>query len=184
MSHNPSHRTRRRLTVGFDKISRMEWTSLASTALGALIALFTTMINDRAKWRREQVSNRRKLHQQTYSAFLTALTEAHERMRSESLAEHQTPQTRSAAIIDVFHEAGCYRLRYELSIVAEQNVLDCGEESFRIMRNIRDLLAGDGSVNDEKYKDLRRAYGASLRELQQRMRVELGNARVSLAGGS
>lgn len=162
----------------------MQWTSLASTALGALIALLAAMLNERFRWRREQTSDRRKLLQQTYSAYLAALTEAHEQMRAESLIDHPTPETRSAAVLDAFRRARCYALRYELAIVAEQGVLDEAERTFRILREVRDLLAREGTTDSEPYKTLRGDYAASLRNLQHRMRLELGAESVVLGGGS
>lgn len=161
----------------------MEWISLASTALGAVIALSTTLLNERFKWRREQVSNHRKLRQQAYSSFLSALTDAHERMRGESRADH-TPESRSTAVLNAFREANCYGLRYELAIIAEQEVLDSAEEAFQTMRTIRDVLAEGNSVKDERYTQLRSSYGTTLRELQQRMRAELASGQVQLTGGS
>jgi hypothetical protein len=164
--------------------ARMAWTSLASTALGALIALLATITGERFKWRREQASDRRKQLHQTYSGFLAALTDAHEQMRAETLTGHPTSQARSTAIFDAFRAARCYHFRYELAIVAEQDVLDSAEDAFKVMRDIRDQLAQDGSVETEQYSDLRRTYGAGLRELQRRMRMELGADRVHLTGGS
>lgn len=162
----------------------MELMSLASTALGAVIALVATVINERFKWKREQVSNRRKLRQRTYSTFLASLTDAHERMRAQRTAVHETTQARSAAVLEAFRDSGCYPLRYELAIVAEQNVIDSAEKSFRMMRDIRDYLAEDGNVGDAEYKELRSIYGKSLRELQQQMRTELDAPDVELTGGS
>ena len=161
----------------------MEWISLASTALGAIIALCTTLINERFKWRREQLSSHRRLRHQTYSSFLSALTDAHERMRGESTADH-TPESRSAAVLQAFREANCYGLRYELAIIAEQDVLDSAERAFTIMRDIRDVLAEGASTKDDRYTHLRSSYGTALRELQHRVRTELASGRVRLTGGS
>lgn len=157
--------------------------SLASTALGALIALFATLINERAKWRREQVSERRKLRQQTCSRYLAALTEAHERMRAEAGGD-RSPEERAAAIERAFREANCYGLRYEIGIVADQDVVDSSERTFQLMRDIRDVLASGRGTEDEQYTALRAEYGESLRELQQCIRAELGASRLELTGGS
>lgn len=162
----------------------MQWTTLVSTALGALIALCATMINERFKWRREQAAGRRKLCQETYSGFLAALTDAHERMRAESLAAHDTAAARSLAVLTAFRDAGCYPHRYQLAIVAEQAVLDAAEATFRLLRKVRDLLADGDTVESDRYDDLRERYAAALRELQGRMRHELDARHVHLTGGS
>jgi hypothetical protein len=158
--------------------------TLVSTALGALIALLATMLNERFKWRREQTTSRRKLCHDTYAGFLSALTDAHERMRGESLAEHASTQARAAAVRDAFLSAGCYQLRYQLAIVAGQDVVDGAEAAFFIMRDVRDLFADGHSVDSTEYVELRKTYGTSLRELQGRMRTELDAGHVHLAGGS
>lgn len=158
--------------------------TLISTAFGAVIALGATLVNERFKWRREQAASRRKLCQETYSGFLAALTEAHERMRAESLAEHDTPAVRSLAVLDAFRDAGCYPHRYQLAIVAEQAVLDSAEAAFRQLRKIRDLLADGDTVESASYAELRNRYGTTLRELQGRMRSELDVQRAHLTGGS
>ncbi|MCP3804943.1 hypothetical protein NLX83_37325 [Allokutzneria sp. A3M-2-11 16] len=152
----------------------MQWITVVSTALGALIALVAMMLNERVKWQREQVSSRRKQCHEVYASFLSALTEAHERMRDSPAAE----------VREVFREANCYPLRYQLAIVAGQEVVDGGEAVFQTIRDIRDLLAGGARIESAQYKELRRRFGAELRELQRRMRDELGVAPVQLAGGS
>ncbi len=141
-------------------------------------------MNERFKWQREQASNLRSLRRETYARFLAALTDAHEQMRGEAQADHSTPEARSVAVLDAFRTSRCYHLRYELAIIAEQDVLDNAEESYLIMRDLRDLLAKDGSVDSGEYRALRTRYGASLRKLQGQMRVELGAGQVRLTGGS
>ncbi|MFE4360431.1 hypothetical protein [Kitasatospora sp. NPDC056800] len=161
----------------------MNWISLAGTALGALIALLATSLNDRVKWRREQSASHRALCQQTYARFLAALTDAHERMRTEARTDHQSAEARATAVLEAFHTSGCYPLRYELAIIASQPVLDGAEEAFKLIRQVRDLLAAGTGVEAPEYKELRYAYGPVLRNLQARMRAELGSDEVQLTGG-
>lgn len=162
----------------------MQWISLVGTALGALIALLATSLNERSKWRREQVSTRRKLCQDTYSRFLTALTDAHERMRMVSRTEFASDEARATAILDVFRDGRCYEARYEIALVAGQAVLDHSERCFQILRDIRDMFAADSAVHTPEYDALRQSYRTHLRELQAAMRVDLGAESVDLSGGS
>lgn len=165
-------------------IDSVQWITVVSTALGALIALVATMLNERFKWRREQAATHRKLCHDTYAEFLSALSDAHERMRGEFPTEHSSPQARAAAVRDVFRAAGCYPLRYQLAIVAGQDVVDGAEAAFRGLRRIRDLLADGYSLDSTEYVTVREAYSGSLRELQHRMRTELDTGQVQLSGGS
>jgi hypothetical protein len=162
----------------------MDWISLASTALGAVIALFAASMTERFRWQHEQTSNRRALRQETYARFQAALTDAHEQMRVQARADHPTPQDRYAAVHDAFRSSRCYHLRYETAIIAEQDVLDSAEESFQITRDLRDLLAEGGSTDSGQYKALRERYEDTFHELQRRIRIELGAKPVRLAGGS
>ncbi|RJQ77254.1 hypothetical protein D5S17_16255 [Pseudonocardiaceae bacterium YIM PH 21723] len=157
----------------------MQWMTLASTAFGAVIALLATMLNERSKWRREQIRDRRKLAHETYVGLLAAFTEAHERMRSEFATGARGNDIRNA-----FRDAGCYAMRYQLALVAQQDVVDHGERAFKSLRKIRDLLAEGRSLETEEYKELRRSYSAALRELQLAMRGELNVGPVQLEGGS
>ncbi|WP_216898038.1 hypothetical protein [Nocardia alni] len=165
----------------------MQWISLVGTALGALIAMVATTVNERSKWRREQASTRRKLCQDTYSRFLAALTDAHERMRMASrtgFANDEADEARATAILDVFRDGRCYEARYEIALVAGQAVLDHSERCFQILRDIRDTFAAGSDIHSTEYDALRQSYRTHLRELQVAMRVDLGAESVDLSGGS
>ncbi|ATL65302.1 hypothetical protein CRH09_02745 [Nocardia terpenica] len=146
--------------------------------------MLATALNERVKWGREQVVGRRKLCQEAYSRFLAALTDAHERMRVVALAGDGGEGGRAAAVLDVFRDVGCYQVRYEMSLVAGQEVLDGAEKCFQLLRDIRDEFAGGAVVESPEYVALRRAYRTALRELQAAMRVDLGAGTVDFAGGS
>lgn len=104
-------------------------------------------------------------------------------MRAEAGGD-RSGEERSAAITRAFREANCYGLRYEIGIVADQDVVDSSERTFQLMRDVRDVLAEGRGTKDEQYTALREAYGTILRELQQRIRAELGSSRLELTGGS
>ncbi len=61
--------------------------------------------------------------------------------------------------------------------------LASAEKTFRILRDIRDARADGCGLQDDPYAELRDTYGSNLRELQQRIRTELGSRRLQLTGG-
>jgi hypothetical protein len=114
--------------------------------------------------------------------ILSVLTEAHEKMRAASQREYESATVRSLEIRDLFRD--CYRMRYQLSIIAEQGVINASEAAFRKMRDIRDFLSTGGELESADYENLRTDWGALFRRLQHSMRLELRIGKVELTGGS
>lgn len=161
-----------------------QWIAVLGTALGAVIGIGAAFINDRVRWRREQDRDRLGVRRELYSSYIAALTEIHESMRAVSGRDGLTSVERRDAIRDVFHDGGLYQLRYQIGVLADQQVLDASEAAFQQMRDIRDTFAAGGRISDPQYQEQRTAWGAVLRTLQHAMRDELGSARVVLRGGS
>jgi hypothetical protein len=161
-----------------------QWIAVLGTALGAVIGIGAAFINDRVRWRRDQDRDRLGVRRELYSSYIAALTEIHESMRAVSGRDGLTPAGRRDAVRAVFHDGGLYQLRYQIGVIADQQVLDASETAFQHMRDIRDTLAAGGRISDPQYQEQRTAWGAVLRALQQAMRDELGSARVELRGGS
>jgi hypothetical protein len=161
-----------------------EWVAVGGTALGAVIALTSTILNDRIKWKREREKENATVRRGIYSKYIAALTKAHEDMRAVASSHGLTSQDRRNSIILVFHTNQLYRWRYEIGLVAGQQVIDVTESAFQQMRKIRDTLADGTSVSDQKYSEQRTKWGKILRSMQNAMRNELGAAAVTFKGGS
>jgi hypothetical protein len=161
-----------------------QWIAVLGTALGAVIGIGSAFVNDRVRWKREQDRDRLGIRRELYSSYIAALTEIHESMRAASGRDGLTAVQRAEAIRAVFHNGGLYQLRYQIGVLADQQVLDAAEAAFQQMRDIRDHFAAGGRIGDPQYQDQRTAWGALLRTMQQAMRDELGSAQVALPGGS
>ena len=161
-----------------------QWIAVLGTALGAVIGIGAAFINDRVRWRRDQDRDRLGVRRELYSSYIATLTEIHESMRAVSGRDGLTPAGRRDAVRAVFHDGGLYQLRYQIGVIADQQVLDAAETAFSHMRDIRDTLAAGGRISDPQYQEQRTAWGGVLRTLQHVMREELGSARVELRGGS
>lgn len=164
--------------------SVQQWIAVLGTALGAVIGIGSAFINDRVRWRREQDRDRLGVRRDLYASFIAALTEIHESMRAASGRDGLTAAGRRDAIRAIFHDGGLYQLRYQIGVLADQQVLDASEAAFQQMRDIRDTFAAGGRIGDPQYQEQRTAWGGVLRTLQHAMRDELGSARVVLRGGS
>jgi hypothetical protein len=167
---------------GHDSVQ--QWIAVLGTALGAVIGIGSAFVNDRVRWRREQDRDRRGVRRELYASYIAALTEIHEAMRAASGRAGLNHTERAEAIYGIFQGGGLYQLRYQIGIVADQQVLDAAEAAFQQMRDIRDAFADGRRIRDPEYQTLRSDWGARLRDLQQAMREELGSARVTLRGGS
>ncbi len=154
------------------------------TALGALIGLSSAILNEQFRWRREQVKDRAAVRRQLYSEYVAALTEVHENMRTLSRTDTLSRADLHQAVYEAFNAGGPYKLRYQMALVAGQQVLDAAEVAFRRMRDIRDLFAGGGKIEDDEYQTQRTSWGIELRSMQRAMRNELGSGPVELRGGS
>ncbi|MCZ4607648.1 hypothetical protein O3S80_28580 [Streptomyces sp. Lzd4kr] len=58
----------------------MDWTTLAGTALGALVGIGSTLLADRARWRRDLADRTRQERRQIYVTVLTKYRLAYEDM--------------------------------------------------------------------------------------------------------
>jgi hypothetical protein len=161
-----------------------QWIAVLGTALGAVIGIGSAFVSDRVRWKREQHRDRLGVRRELYASYIAALTETHESMRAASGRDGLTAAQRAGALRDVFHDGGLYQLRYQIGVIADQQVLDAAEAAFQQMRDIRDTFAHGGRISDPQYQEQRTAWGALLRTLQQAMRDELGSTRVTLTGGS
>ncbi|MGD0108930.1 MAG: hypothetical protein ABSC06_33600 [Rhodopila sp.] len=161
-----------------------QWIAVIGTGLGAIIGLASAFANDRVRWNREQLQDRRGVRRDLYSAYIAALTEIHESMRTVSRDKQLPAARRASEIHAAFHAGGPYKLRYQIALVADQAVLDASEHAFQQMRDIRDIFASGGRIESPQYQTQRDVWGARLRTMQRAMREELGSAAVEFTGGS
>ena len=89
-----------------------QWIAVIGTALGAVIGLGSAFANDRVRWNREQIRDRRGVRRELYSAYIAALTEIHESMRAISRNVELTAAERASTIHAAFQAGGPYKLRY------------------------------------------------------------------------
>jgi hypothetical protein len=161
-----------------------QWIAVVGTALGAIIGLSSAFINERVRWKREQLRDRLVIRRDLYAQYIASCTEIHEAMRAVSRNENVTAADRFRAVHDAYRAGHPYNFRYQIGVIADQSVLDAAEAAFQKLRDIRDLLAEGSRIEDEKYQSMRRQWGLLVRDMQRKMRDELGSTTVELKGGS
>ncbi|MFD8613465.1 MULTISPECIES: hypothetical protein [unclassified Streptomyces] len=154
----------------------MQWMTLISAVVGALIATASAAVLDRSRWRREQDDRLLGARRTLYGDYLTCLSEARNTFRGLARNHDMGPVERARTARDSF--APCYGVRYQMSITAASPVVTASEEAFRRLRDVRDLAAAGTLAGDEAYSGGRAEYEAALARLREAMRLDLGSHRV------
>lgn len=154
----------------------MEWSTLLSTLLGAVIGVGSTLLADRIRWRRDARGQQRSHRHELYADYLSVLTRAHESLRL--VAQTERPETTAAdremATRAAFAESGAYEWRNRISVTAPTAVHTASEETFRRLRDVRRVLAHGAKVGSADYETVREEFSVTLRLLVVAMREDVG----------
>jgi hypothetical protein len=150
----------------------MQWATLVSAAVGAVIATASAAFLDRSRWHRERHERVVAVRRDLYGEYLAALSQARNAFRGLARDRETEQPARERFARESF--APCYSMRYQMSIMAPQAVLVASEETFRRLRDVRDLAARGTLVGDEAYSGGRAEYEESLTRLRNAMRNDLG----------
>ncbi|MFJ4969762.1 hypothetical protein [Streptomyces sp. NPDC088755] len=154
----------------------MEWIPLVSTALGAAIGVGSTLLADRARWRRDRAGQDLDVRRQLYADYTAALSRI--RTALNECAQEDIPTAeRTRKVREVFLTPGAYEIRHQLAIVAPPEIVDAARSAFVVLRDTRDLLAAGASVDDAAYADLEERFDAAVAALRSLMRLDLGAAK-------
>ncbi|MFJ6232687.1 hypothetical protein ACIQH0_01210 [Streptomyces griseus] len=154
----------------------MEWIPLVTTGLGAAIGVGSTLLADRARWRRDRAGQDLDVRRQLYADYTAALS----RIRSalHECAQEDTPTAeRTRRVREEFLAPGAYEIRHQLAIVAPPEIVDAARSAFVVLRDTRDLVAAGASVGDVAYAELEERLDAAVAALRAVMRLDLGAAK-------
>ncbi|MHC3820059.1 hypothetical protein [Streptomyces sp. DT9] len=154
----------------------MEWIPLVSTALGAAIGVGSTLLADRARWRRDRAGQDLDVRRQLYADYTAALSRIRTAL-NECVREDIPAAERPRRIREEFLTPGAYEIRHQLAIVAPPEIVDAARSAFVVLRDTRDLLAAGASVDDAAYADLEERFDAAVAALRTLMRLDLGAAK-------
>ncbi|MGY1436278.1 hypothetical protein [Streptomyces reniochalinae] len=151
----------------------MEWISPVSTAIGALIGVGSTLVVDRARWRRERTDRAQEQRLHLYADYSASLS----RMRTalnECAQEEAQGEDRAQRVRALFLSPGGYELRHQLAILAPQAVIEASRTAFIILRETRDCLLAGADAHSTDYRELEDSFDNAIAELRALMRRDLG----------
>jgi hypothetical protein len=150
----------------------MEWISLASTVVGGGIATASAGLLDHRRWRRERGDQHTETRRALYVSYLTALATARHACRVAVREPEPEPDQRRRAVWEAFES--CTALRYEVSICAPRFIIGPADDSFRRLRDLRDVVADGFSRDSDEYVTGRLRYDKAYQALRDAMRKDLG----------
>ena len=151
----------------------MEWSSLAGTALGALIGVSATLAAERTRWRRGRQDTDKATKQRTYAEYLAALSRTRNEIRGAAISESVPAADRSRRAAEAFRTGGAYELRYQVELIGRDSVIVASDKAFRTLRELRDLVEGGTLHRDDVYLGRRDVWDAAFSELRQHMKADL-----------
>jgi uncharacterized membrane protein YccC len=145
--------------------------TLAGTGLGALVGVGSTLLADRARWRRDAAERSRQERKEIYVACPTTFRQAHEAMRAVATGDQQREATAlDAAVREAFRASGCNEARETALICAPPELADTVEDAYLTLRKLRDALAAGNSLASPAYPEARRAHARALSAAREAMR--------------
>jgi hypothetical protein len=151
----------------------MDWGVLASTALGAVIGIVTTLAADHLRAKRSREDRDESARQQLYGDYLGALARTRNHLRMAAWADSLPAEERARGAAEAFHESNAYELRYQIAVVAPRDVVEASTNAFRALRDLRDRVAEGALHTDDVYVETRLRWDALLAELRLTMRRDL-----------
>jgi len=153
----------------------MDWTTLAGTALGALVGVGSTLLADRARWRRDLADRTRQERQQIYVTVLTKYRLAYEAMHAAAVTgRDQADAARETAVREAFRASGSDEARESSLICAPQEMSDVLESVYATLRDLQDVFAaGDPPLDSPELQERRLKHAEAVWAARAAMRRDL-----------
>ncbi|MFF4787892.1 hypothetical protein ACFY3E_42075 [Streptomyces griseorubiginosus] len=151
----------------------MEWGTIVGTVLGAVVGVGSTLVADRARWRREQSARDRESKRQLYADYLAALSRTRNEFRSLVRQLDLTVEERAGAAGRSFREGGAYELRYQVALVAPEAVTVNAHQALHWLRDMNDIVEQGVVRGDERWERSHGAFSDALSALRVAMRTDL-----------
>ncbi|GGU70890.1 hypothetical protein GCM10010211_40750 [Streptomyces albospinus] len=151
----------------------MNWGSLASTLLGALIGIASTLTADRVRARRSRDESDQVARRQLYGEYLAALARTRNHLRIAARSAETPAAERARMAGEAFRDGNAYELRYQVAMVAPAEVVDASTAAFRALRDVRDVVESGSLHREESYLELRDRWEERFAELRAAMRDDV-----------
>jgi hypothetical protein len=155
----------------------MEWFTLVSTAVGAILGVGATTLNDRLKWRRERTKALYDSRSKLYSDYLADLTKTRDSLRLVARSIKAHDMSRRADADDAFASANIYARRYQIRITASDIVANSATAALRALRDIRDVIGDGHEHHSDQYNQAKGRYDSALTILINAMQEDLEKIR-------
>lgn len=155
----------------------MEWLTLVSTVVGAILGVGATTLNERVKWKRERWKAQHEARTKLYGDYLSDLTKTRDAIRSVSRTEWKDDASRRKAADDAFLSANIYARRYQIRITAPKDVADQAAKTLRELRQMRELVGAGEKHHSDAYLAWKDVYDPILIELMDLMEKDLDEIR-------
>ncbi|MDT5028055.1 MAG: hypothetical protein QOE61_4481 [Micromonosporaceae bacterium] len=157
----------------------VDWVNVASTAVGAAIALIGTVLANTLGNRGQRERDNRADRRQSYLDFLLALNGAHAQLRlvasNPDVADFEY-ETQQALSVNRVYEG-----REKMLMSANRSVLAAGERSFMCLVRLRQAVNREARVHTVEYHEAYHAYANALWDLRRVLREDLGNGGLTPA---
>ncbi|MFJ8538765.1 hypothetical protein [Streptomyces sp. NPDC093591] len=158
----------------------MDWTTLAGTALGALVGVGSTLLADRSRWRRDLSDRTRQERKQIYVTVLTKYRLAYEGMHAAAVTGRDRAdgaRETAAAVREAFRASGCDEARETALICAPQEMSDVLEKVYATLRDLQDVFAaGDPPLDSPELQERRLQHAEAVWAARAAMRRDLERA--------
>ncbi len=155
----------------------VDWIPLASTAVGAAVALIGTVLADVLRSRGQRDRDNRADRRQSYLDYVLALNAAHSRLRQIAGSTSPIPDP------DLHLETGrairdndVYVGREKMLMSADRSVLGAAERALLGLLGLRDAVRTGARTHTVEYHAAYHAYAESIWDLRRAIRADLGGA--------
>jgi hypothetical protein len=145
---------------------------LLATALGATIALTSTLLAEIFRTRRERTTVLDQVRYDSYLGFVVAIQRAQDLLRTVP-ADGRDP---TVDVVAVMRESGLYDARERLLITGSADVVLTGETAFRSLLELRDAVTRGEPLNWPDYRPATDNVAKVVWMLRQAARQEFGGA--------
>ena len=154
----------------------MDWATSLGTVIGAIVGVGSSLATDRFRSHQDGKSHWAQTRREVYVDFLIALSRGHSEMRAVTFSEGLADGDRCGALHKALDDAGVWRLRQTLFLIAPQPVISLTIEAGLAIDGVRDALISEFSVDGDLYLRARADLWKVNAELRFAMREDLGVA--------
>ncbi|MEW1615112.1 MULTISPECIES: hypothetical protein [unclassified Streptomyces] len=151
----------------------MEWTALVAAVVGAVIGVGSTLVTDRATWRRDTREQDRETLRTLAAQFLEALTEARDTISDASRSGHLPVDERAQLARAGVLAHGVHAKQYQLELVATAEVAEFARDAAYQLVLYRDAVVTGHLRDDPECAEARRAFREARHRLMAALRSSL-----------